>query len=127
VSHDPAPRRVLIIDDDPDVRAALSSLLHALGQRVAEAHGGAQGLEMILTHRPDVSLVDIGMRDIDGYELARRVRAAPDGQQHFLVAVTGHAREQDRELALRAGFDAHLVKPVDEQALLTLIASRQPG
>jgi two-component system, sensor histidine kinase len=118
----PTARRVLIIEDDPDVRVSLNSLLRALGHHVEEAPDGEEGLRKLLTMRPDLALIDIGIPSLDGYALARTVRESELGKDLLLVALTGYGGPEHRERARRAGFDLHLAKPVQETALLDLLA-----
>ncbi len=112
--------RVLVVDDNPDAARSQARLLQLLGQEVEVAFGGAEALEKFSRFRPQVLLLDIGLPDIDGYEVARRVRAVPGGAQVLLVAQTGWGQDEDRRASAAAGFDAHLVKPIDTQALLRL-------
>jgi CheY-like chemotaxis protein len=116
------PRRVLIVEDDPDVRYVLRILLKLLGHRVEEAANGTDGLLRLLALRPDVALVDVGLPGLDGHALARTVRKLPGGANLFLVALTGYSSPDDRQRALAAGFDAHLAKPVAESELLQILA-----
>ena len=113
-------RRVLIVEDNPDNRLALHTLLELWGYAVDEAPDGAQAIQLHLQHRPEIALIDIGLPGISGYDVAKRIRSAPGGQP-FLVALTGYGRTDDRRKALEAGFDAHLVKPVDPVTLATVI------
>jgi CheY-like chemotaxis protein len=92
---------------------------------VTEATDGPGGLEAALRERPDIALVDVGLPGFDGYELARRLRAADAGV--YLVALTGYGQPDDRRQAMEAGFDAHLVKPVSPDALLATIHAGAPG
>jgi len=115
-------REILIVEDNADARETLQHLLELAGHTVRTAGDGVAGLQAILTARPDIALVDIGLPLMDGYEVARRARAA-EGAHTLLVAVTGYGLPEDRERALAAGFDAHVVKPVDTQALEELLAS----
>ena len=119
----PVPaRRVLIVEDNPDNRLALHTLLELWGYAVDEAPDGAQAIQLHLQHRPEIALIDIGLPGISGYDAAKRIRSAPGGQP-FLVALTGYGRTDDRRKALEAGFDAHLVKPVDPDELERLLAT----
>ena len=111
---------MLIVEDNADAREMLRVALELSGHEVHEAHDGPGGLEALLRLRPDVALVDVGLPDFDGYELARKVRAAGASAVR-LVALTGYGQPDDRRQALAAGFDTHLVKPVQLEALLTLI------
>jgi CheY-like chemotaxis protein len=106
-------RRVLIVDDNEDAAAMLAEALGAYGHVIRTAHDGLQALNAAPEFQPDVALLDIGLPVIDGYELARRIRAHPALRHVRLVAVTGYGQEQDRQRSAAAGFAAHLVKPVD--------------
>jgi CheY-like chemotaxis protein len=117
------PRRVLIIEDDDDARESLRLLLESVGHRVVEAADGTQGVALALAERPDVILIDLGLSGLDGYEVARMVRATQLGKTVSLIAVTGYGQVNDRESSKAAGFDAHLVKPVSPYALSSLIAA----
>ena len=118
--------RVLVIEDNEDARAALAALLEIEGYVVDSAPEGASGVELVRANRPDVALVDIGLPGIDGYEVARRIRAL-GAPQPFLIALTGYGRPEDRQRALDAGFDTHLVKPVDPTDLANLLSRGIPG
>ena len=113
--------RLLLIEDNPDIGETLRDLLEILGHRVDLASDGLRGVQMALALKPDAALVDIGLPGIDGYEVAQRLRADPVGRDMLLVALTGYGRPEDRERALEAGFDAHMVKPVDPEDLTSLI------
>jgi PAS domain S-box-containing protein len=121
---DVAARRILIIEDNADARAMLRHLLEAAGHEVHEAADGREGLAMALSLRPDVALVDLGLPGLDGYEIARQLRASDDRRNILLVAVTGYGSPEDRERSLLAGFDVHLVKPVDPDMLAGVLARR---
>jgi CheY-like chemotaxis protein len=112
-----ASREILVVEDNEDARDSLKRLLELAGHRVRTAPDGAAGLEALLASPPDIALVDIGLPKLDGYEVARRTRARLDGRRPYLVAVTGYGAPEDRDRALAAGFDQHVVKPVDEAAL----------
>ena len=115
-------RTVLVIEDNDDARDALAALLELEGCTVETAADGVSGIEIVRAKRPDVALVDIGLPGIDGYEVARRIRdlGAP---QPYMVALTGYSRQEDRDRATDAGFDAHLVKPVDMDQLEHLLST----
>jgi len=114
---------VLIIEDNQDAAATLRSLLELAGHRVRVARDGHEGLEALRERLPDVALIDLGLPRIDGYEVARRARTMIDGQPSpVLVALTGYGLPEDRRRSAEAGFDAHLVKPVDLSALHGLLA-----
>jgi len=123
------PRRILIVEDGADNRETLQELLESLGHEVHVAVDGVEGVARALALRPDIALVDIGLPLIDGFEVCRRVRAAV-GSAMFLVALTGYGQPEDRARASAAGFDAHLTKPMDldalERMLVTLTANGRP-
>lgn len=120
------PLRVLIVDDNVDATTSIAMLLSALGNQVETAYRGEDALEAIATFRPDVALLDIGLPQMDGYELARRLRALPAGRELRIVALTGYGQPDDRRRALDAGFDDHLVKPVDVRVLERTLAGLGP-
>ncbi|HEU4412460.1 MAG TPA: response regulator, partial [Polyangiaceae bacterium] len=114
----PAPRdeappvySVLVVEDNEDARELITAWLEMSGHSVQGAADGQAGLELALTMRPDVALVDIGLPVLDGYEVAKNLRASDGGGSIFLVAVTGYGRPEDKARALDAGFDAYVVKP----------------
>jgi CheY-like chemotaxis protein len=115
---------VLVVEDDFDSREGLKNLLELWGHSVEVAEDGAQAIERALRMRPAVALIDIGLPEIDGYEVANRIRQAVGGDEIYLVALTGHAGKEDRERALASGFDAHVSKPIDFSRLSTLLAAR---
>ena len=96
-------------------------LLEIYGHEVYEAADGPTGIDMVLRLRPDVALVDVGLPGLDGYEVARRLRASADGEALYLIAVTGYGMPADQERARQAGFDSHLVKPVHPGQMLALL------
>jgi signal transduction histidine kinase/PAS domain-containing protein len=114
--------RLLVVDDNADAAQMLAMYLRALGHDVLVEHGPHRALERARIESPHVCLLDIGLPDMDGNELARRLRAQPETSRAVLIAVTGYGQDQDRENALAAGFDHHLVKPVDTAKLTALIA-----
>ncbi len=122
VAQGAAARDVLVIEDNRDAAETLADVLTLLGHRVRVAADGRGGLALAREQRPDVILCDIGLPDVDGYEVARAVRrdAALDGTR--LVALTGYAQPEDRQRALDAGFDAHLPKPPAPEALERVLA-----
>jgi PAS domain S-box-containing protein len=109
-------QRVLLVEDNHDAREMQATLLRMLGHDVREAATGLEGVDAAVRHAPDVVVMDIGLPDIDGYEAARRIRRHR-GRTVRLIAVSGYGQPQDRERSREAGFDAHLVKPVDPVAL----------
>ena len=120
-------RRVLIVEDSEDLREALKQCLELLGHEVVVATDGLEGVERLLAMKPDVALVDVGLPGIDGYELARRVRATPGGHVFRLVAVTGYGGPEAKSMAEQAGFDLHLTKPIDINRLSELVNSFPPN
>jgi CheY-like chemotaxis protein len=119
----PVRRRVLTIEDYADARESLRSLLELSGHEVREAADGPTGVELALRLRPDVVLIDIGLPGLDGYDVARRIRSAPQGHRMVLAAVTGYGQPEDRRRAEEAGFDTLLVKPVRPEQLTELLRS----
>jgi CheY-like chemotaxis protein len=115
------PAQVLVIEDNPDARQMLQTLLELDGHHVEVAGDGKAGLEALLRDRPDVALIDIGLPELDGYEVARRARQQLDNGDVYLVALTGYGQQKDRDAVLEAGFDEHLVKPVNLQALTRVL------
>ena len=111
---------VLVVDDDTDTCEALGMMLEMLGHETSVAHDGDGALEAAARIRPDMVLLDIGIPDVDGYEIARRLRKDPDLSSVRLVALTGYGGTEDRRRAVEAGFDAHLVKPVDFDTIANL-------
>jgi signal transduction histidine kinase len=116
-------RRILVADDNNDALESLATLLQLSGHEVYTAANGAMALESAEQHRPEVALLDIGMPKMDGYEVARRIRAQPWGQGITLVALTGWGQDSDRRRSQEAGFDSHLVKPLDLDKLTELLAA----
>jgi CheY-like chemotaxis protein len=113
----PWTARILVVEDNADIAEMMAMLLGRCGHRVLTAPDGVAGLAAAQAHLPEVLLIDIGLPKMDGYELARRVRADPGLQRALLVAITAYGSEQDRLRAFSAGFDAHMVKPVPFEAL----------
>jgi CheY-like chemotaxis protein len=109
--------RILVVEDNADVRETLRLLLELLGHEVDLAEDGLAGLDAALRMRPDVALIDLGLPRLDGYDVARRIRAAREGEGITLVALTGYGQPHDRRRASEAGFDAYVVKPIDRDAL----------
>ena len=114
------PRRVLVVDDNLDSADTMAELVRIWGHDVRTAHDGPSALACAQEFRPQVILLDVGLPGMDGYELARRLRAAGLAGE-LLVSVTGYGQEEDRRLAQEAGFDHHLTKPVHPEALLRLV------
>jgi signal transduction histidine kinase/CheY-like chemotaxis protein len=116
-------RRVMIVDDNVDAADSLGLLLSLEGHQIECAYSAAAALQRVTAFAPQVVLLDIGLPDIDGYEVARRLRALPGGAAMTLVAVTGYGQAEDRERALASGFQTHLVKPVDLVLLGRILAA----
>jgi signal transduction histidine kinase len=112
---------ILIVDDNADAAETLSMFLSTVGHQVSVAYRGSSALELAAQAPPDILLLDIGLPDMDGYELARRVRALPRTAHATLIALTGYGQPGDRERSIAAGFNYHLTKPVDAAALLRLL------
>jgi two-component system OmpR family response regulator len=115
--------RVLVVDDNRDAAESLALMLSLEGFRVETAEDGYAGLGLARTFRPRVILLDIGLPGMDGYQVARRLRDDPETARLSIVAVSGYGSEEDRERARAAGFDFHLVKPVDPERLMELLAA----
>ncbi len=118
---------VLLIEDNEDLREGMRQLLREWGHEVETVETGLQGIERAIEARPRVALIDIGLPDVDGYEVARRIRGLLDVDDIFLVALTGHVGSDDLRKALESGFDAHIPKPIPYErlrALLTRTLSR---
>jgi CheY-like chemotaxis protein len=118
--------RVIVIDDNADAAETLALLVEHLGAEVITAGDGESGLRRALDFEPDVVLLDLGLPDLDGYGVCRRLRSHPAGRHAFIVAVTGWGQEHDKRRALEAGFDAHVTKPLDRAQLETLLARMRP-
>ena len=124
------PLRVVVADDNRDSAETCAALLEASGHEVSVAHTGREAFDLACRVEPDVLLLDIGMPELNGYQLAQRLRGTSWGRRALLIAITGWGQEQDKRRALAAGFDQHLTKPIDPNGLDTLLqnaAARQPG
>jgi CheY-like chemotaxis protein len=121
-----AERRILVVDDNRDAADSLGLFLKFMGAAVDVAYDGATALELLPAFRPEIVLLDVGMPVLDGFEVARRMRQLPEGQNILLVAITGWGQEEDRRRTADAGFDQHLVKPVDPVMLQNLLAAFDP-
>jgi signal transduction histidine kinase len=117
------PRAVLIADDNRDAVTSLAYILSLAGHRVFTASSGREALACIARNRPDAMVLDIGMPDVSGYEIAQRVRQQPWSASTTLIAVTGFGQDGDRRQALAAGFDHHLTKPIDPAALEAILVA----
>jgi two-component system CheB/CheR fusion protein len=116
-------RRVVVVEDQHDAREMMRMLLESLDHVVLDAPDGATALELIAREKPDAALIDIGLPEMDGYEVAQRIRENKDLQNVMLVALTGYGASADISAARSAGFDAHLIKPADLQRIEELLAS----
>jgi CheY-like chemotaxis protein len=122
-------RRVLVVEDNPDAQEALTCLLKLWGHDVHVADDGPGGIQAALSLRPEIALVDLGLPTVDGYEVARQIRAALGLASPLLIALTGYGAPEQRSQALAAGFDLHIVKPVEPERLAALLeeyAARAP-
>ncbi|WP_435017756.1 response regulator [Tundrisphaera sp. TA3] len=119
----PRARRITVVDDQADAARMLARLLKGRGHDVRVASDGASALETTREHGSDVVLLDIGLPGMDGYEIARRLRARPGGEALLLIALTGYGRDDDLRQAREAGFDHHLVKPTDLESIERLMES----
>jgi PAS domain S-box-containing protein len=126
VTHDSKGLRVLVVDDNEDAAVSLAELLRLSGHQVAVAHDGPDALRLAGDLPPDIVLLDLGLPGMDGYEVARHLRAQPALRDTRLVALSGYGQESDKRATAQAGFEAHLVKPVALDELMRLLAS-QPG
>ncbi len=116
-----SPRRIVVVEDHADSREALQILLTLDGHHVEVAGDGRAGVDVILGTRPEVALIDVGLPELDGYEVARQVRAA-SGRAIRLIALTGYGQSYDQTRAKEAGFDLHLTKPVEPEELRRVLA-----
>ena len=119
--------RILVVDDNRDGADSLSEMLNLMGNDTRTAYDGQQGVDIAEVYRPDLVLLDIGLPKLNGYEACRHIRQQPWGKDTVLVAVTGWGQDKDRRRTREAGFDHHLVKPVDPQDLITLLAKLNLG
>lgn len=118
---------ILVVDDNVDAADMLKLVLETSGYEVMVENGPYRALERAKSDRPQVCLIDIGLPDIDGNELARRLRSEPATRDAVLIAVTGYGQDSDRLGAIEAGFDHHLVKPVDLSTLFAILSRLRPG
>jgi CheY-like chemotaxis protein len=116
------PARVLVVDDNADGAESLASLLRVAGHETAVAFDGEEAMRVAREFDPELAVLDIGLPQLDGYEVARRIRRMQLARQPLLIALTGWGQEEDREKSRQAGFNHHLVKPVTLNALLDLLA-----
>lgn len=114
-------KRTLVVDDNRDGADLLASLLEALGNVVRVAYDGETAVTASAEYRPHVVLLDLGLPKLNGYEACRRIRAQPGGEQRMIIAQTGWGQAEDHERTREAGFDHHLVKPIDPDVLGRLL------
>ena len=124
---EPARRRLLVVDDNVDAAQTLGAIFEIHGHEVRVAYSGSEGLRIATEWQPDVGVLDIGIPDLNGYELCRGIRERSGDWRPLLIACTGWGQPEDVERARLAGFDHHLVKPVDPDAVLTLLAKAPQG
>lgn len=113
-------QRVLLVDDNDESRELLQHILIAQGYEIQSARNGITALEIAASFRPEIVVLDIGLPDMDGYELARKVREIEGLERIRLIALTGHGTDHDRERSIEAGIDEHLVKPITVASLKRL-------
>jgi CheY-like chemotaxis protein len=116
-------RRVLVVDDNVDAADSIAKILRLFGHDVRCEYDGPAALAAARDYAPDVIVLDIGLPGMDGYEVAKRLRAMEGGHRPRVVAVTGYGQEEDRLRSRASGFDQHLTKPVDPEALQAFVAS----
>jgi DNA-binding response OmpR family regulator len=119
------PLRILVVDDNRDAADSLALMLRLVGHELRTAHDGIVAVGAAREFRPDVVLLDIGLPGQNGYEVARQIREQSAGARTVLIAMTGWGQDDDRRRSQEAGFDTHLVKPVDPGVLLRLLQSTQ--
>ena len=122
----PACHRIMVVDDNVDAAETLVMLLDISGHDARAAFGGQEALDVAMTFRPEVVFLDIGLPGMDGYEVARQLLAAPDTASTKLIALTGWGTEQDIQKSKKAGFHAHLTKPVDPEMVEAVLATFLP-
>ena len=120
-------RKILVVDDNVDSADLIALLLESVGHEVRTAYAGNRALDQADAFRPDIVLLDLGLPDLDGYEVARRIRTLPWGGDVVLVAISGWGRDEDRRRSTAAGFDRHLTKPVDPDLLFRTIRDAAPN
>jgi CheY-like chemotaxis protein len=117
--------RILVVDDNRDAAYSLTKLLRLMGNDTRTAYDGQEGVDVAEKLRPDVVVLDIGLPKLNGYQACRRIREQPWGKDIVVIAVTGWGQDEDRRSSQEAGFDHHMVKPVDPQELMKLLAGFQ--
>jgi CheY-like chemotaxis protein len=122
----PIQRRILVVDDNEDSAVLLARLLALAGHQTATAHDGLKAVELVATYQPDMVLLDIGLPKMNGYDVCRTIRQQTARAAPLMVALTGWGQDEDRRRSLEAGFDVHLVKPVNYDSLKQLIETLPP-
>jgi CheY-like chemotaxis protein len=117
--------RILIVDDNRDGADSLAMMLRLLGNDTRTAYDGEQALVLAAEYQPDVILLDLGLPKLNGYEACRHIRQQPRGKELIIIAQTGWGQDEDRRRTHEAGFDHHMVKPVDPAALIKMLAELQ--
>jgi CheY-like chemotaxis protein len=115
--------RILVVDDNVDTARGMARLMKLLGHEVATAHTGSEALKVARGYRPEFILLDIGLPGMDGYQVASRLRLEECCKDAVIVAVSGYGQEEDRRRSKEAGFDHHLIRPLDHDALLSLLSA----
>ena len=116
--------RVMVVEDNEDIRETMKDMLESSGHDASSASDGLSGVEAVLSVRPDVAFIDVGLPGLDGYQVVAALLARDPHLATRLIALTGYGRPKDRERALAAGFDQHVVKPVTSGELLKLVEPR---
>lgn len=119
--------RILVVDDTVDTVRGMARLLTLIGHEVATAHSGSEAIDAARVYQPDFVLLDIGLPGMSGYEVATRLRKEECCKDALIVAVSGYGQDEDRRRSKSAGFDFHLTKPLDHDALLSLLAAGGNG
>jgi CheY-like chemotaxis protein len=128
VSQGPVPvsRRILVVDDNVDAAESIAAILRIAGHEARTAHNGATALSLAESWLPDVVVLDIGLPDLDGYQVARQLRARSGSKCPELMALSGWGGRENRLRATEAGFDSHYTKPIDPELLIRILAERLP-
>lgn len=117
--------RILVVDDFPDAANVACMLLKILGHEVVAAYNGQGCLDALDTFDPDILILDIGLPDLSGYEVVRKIRQHPIHHELYVAAITGWGQPEDRVKALAAGFDLHVLKPVDADKIMAIISAAE--
>jgi CheY-like chemotaxis protein len=116
--------RILVVDDNEDSANSLTMLLRLAGNETRTAYNGLDAVSSARDYQPEVIILDIGLPELNGYDAARRIRQLPGGKDLLLIALTGWGQEEDQRKSKEAGFNAHMVKPVNYEQLMNLLAAR---